>query len=542
MSEAAKAARAAMKTKAKRLTNGEPHAKVDASSWTPPEMMNTGAKTGLRPVSKRQYRKGGKVVAMHGEDCSPRADRKARKVGGRVGATEYANAKIVRNVKEANAEKFGKPHVGGLKRGGRAHRMDGGMNITDPRAVAAARMAAANQTAGVPAGRMNFARRQMTPLPMSGMKKGGGVSPESFMASYKDWSKKKHEVKKSIGAYKRGGKVEHQEWEHSKTDLQQDKKLAKKHHMTMEKWEGSKLDEKHDKQQSMKGLKKGGAAKWIQGAIKHPGALHKALHVASGEKIPAKKLAKATHSENPKLAKRARLAETLKGMHKADGGSAIERLLSRAREDKMPRRYVGPKRAGMPMGLDPIEQRVADTQREAAMNKAYADYKAKKAAQSVSDDADMRGAKMMAPDVMRKGGKVAPNYEGGTRPTGGRMARRTGGRAGKGKTDINIIIGGGARPDHGMGQSMQPGPIRPPGMPIPVSPPGQAPAAAPMPMPFPVPMGGAGGPPPGGPMGRKAGGRVGHRSYRSYKDMDAGAGSGEGRLEKTEIAKHKRGR
>ena len=34
---------------------------------------------------------------------------------------------------------------------------------------------------------------------------------------------------------------------------------------------------------------------------------------------------------------------------------------------------------------------------------------------------------------------------------------------------------------------------------------------------------------------RKAGGRVGHRSYRSYEDMDAGAGSGLGRLEKTEI-------
>jgi hypothetical protein len=59
----------------------------------------------------------------------------------------------------------------------------------------------------------------------------------------------------------------------------------------------------------------GGETKWIQGAIKHPGALHKQLHVPSGEKIPAGKLAKAAHSENPTLAKRARLAQTLKKLH-----------------------------------------------------------------------------------------------------------------------------------------------------------------------------------------------------------------------------------
>lgn len=56
--------------------------------------------------------------------------------------------------------------------------------------------------------------------------------------------------------------------------------------------------------------------KWIQGAIKHPGALRKSLHVKEGEKIPASKLKKAEHSKNPTLARRAHLAETLKKMHK----------------------------------------------------------------------------------------------------------------------------------------------------------------------------------------------------------------------------------
>jgi hypothetical protein len=55
---------------------------------------------------------------------------------------------------------------------------------------------------------------------------------------------------------------------------------------------------------------------WIKGAIKHPGALHKELGVKKGEKIPEKKLKKAEHSKNPKLKKRAQLAETLKKMHK----------------------------------------------------------------------------------------------------------------------------------------------------------------------------------------------------------------------------------
>jgi hypothetical protein len=55
---------------------------------------------------------------------------------------------------------------------------------------------------------------------------------------------------------------------------------------------------------------------WIAGAIKHPGALHRELHVPEGKKIPEAKIKKAEHSKNPTLKKRARLAETLKGFKK----------------------------------------------------------------------------------------------------------------------------------------------------------------------------------------------------------------------------------
>lgn len=59
------------------------------------------------------------------------------------------------------------------------------------------------------------------------------------------------------------------------------------------------------------GMAKGG--NWIQGAIKKPGALHKALGVPEGKKIPAAKLEKASQAPG-KMGRRARLAMTLKGM------------------------------------------------------------------------------------------------------------------------------------------------------------------------------------------------------------------------------------
>ena len=55
------------------------------------------------------------------------------------------------------------------------------------------------------------------------------------------------------------------------------------------------------------------ATKWIQKAIKKPGALHKEMGIPEGKRIPAKKLAKAAKAPG-KLGQRARLAETLKKM------------------------------------------------------------------------------------------------------------------------------------------------------------------------------------------------------------------------------------
>jgi hypothetical protein len=55
--------------------------------------------------------------------------------------------------------------------------------------------------------------------------------------------------------------------------------------------------------------------KWIQKAIKKPGALREQLGVKKGEKIPKKKLAAAA-KKGGKLGQRARLAQTLSKLRK----------------------------------------------------------------------------------------------------------------------------------------------------------------------------------------------------------------------------------
>lgn len=75
------------------------------------------------------------------------------------------------------------------------------------------------------------------------------------------YSDEDREGMSKAAGYKKGGKA----WEGSKKDEAQDKKLAKKHGMSMAKWEKSSLDKKHDKQESMKGLKHGGRSAYAKG-------------------------------------------------------------------------------------------------------------------------------------------------------------------------------------------------------------------------------------------------------------------------------------
>jgi hypothetical protein len=83
-----------------------------------------------------------------------------------------------------------------------------------------------------------------------------------------------------------------------------------KHHAGM-KHKDVQTKEDHDERREHREKK----TNFIAGAIKHPGALRKELHVKKGHKIPVAKLEKTSHAKG-KEGKRARLAMTLRKLRK----------------------------------------------------------------------------------------------------------------------------------------------------------------------------------------------------------------------------------
>jgi len=474
MSDMAKQARAAMKAKASKMTTADPHQKVDSSTWTPPEPLNTEVKTGMRPISRRAFKKGGKVM---GEKAACNLGRKPRKSGGKA---LTADSLINRNVKEANAERpGGKAHIGGLKTGGAAKRK--------------------GRASGGYLASADFGDQNAVPNPRR--------------------TAEDEEISPAMAARMRGimnqGAAESRRYEE---------------------------DEEAKRLLGIRGYKRGGATKKAMGGP-----------MAGSEKMMLD-------------------AQNVAGVP----ASVLDSAPAQSRFSKQ----MGLKKGGA--------AKHDDVKQDMALIKKMVKPSARKGKEGGGGLGMLGGVIPMLLKEKKDGGRTARKQGGGVFSgpgypgkvpgvTGGRIARATGGKTkGKGKTNINIVIAAGQKQPGADMMGPPPGMGQPPGgLPIPVPPgagaggppmPMPMPVAAPAPMPAPMPTprksGGrltkvahsykdmeAGAGSGEGRLqktdiakfkaGRKEGGKVGHRTYRSYKDMDAGAGSGFGRLEKTEIQKRK---
>jgi hypothetical protein len=529
MSDMAKSARAAMKAKAQRLGTDRPLTKVDSSSWSPAELLNADVKTGLRPISKRQFKKGGKVT---GKTTVARADRKARKSGGRALS---ADSLINRDVREANEQREGKKHVGGFKKGGAAKRKgrdDGGKVDEIAKIIEATKDMPATGKAGP------LTREEAGIKPGSSSPAQRAASAAAFDKEQMEYQRKMPQNRKAGGRTKKAAGGDTEQFGPGVAGAADMMKKAAGRAGVPGGLYGSGFNRVQKGALSplkATGMKKGGSAK------KHEDEAE--------DKALIKKMVKSSARTG-----------------KAEGGSFLSPF-----GEKQQR-------------LAQLKKQMLSANPKTTDKGTWGDMQAERSRLEADIAEGSKGMKGMGRTARATGGEVFsgagyPNKVPGVVP-GGRDAHARGGKTGKGKTNINIVIAAGKPAQSGNAPDM--GGPAPGGMPVPVPPPqAGTPMGAPQgaPMPMPAPGGGApGGMPPGmPPLPRKSGGRiskvaksyedmtagagsgegrlqktdiakrhmrkeggqVGHRTYRSYRDMDAGAGSGFGRLEKTEIQKHK---
>lgn len=576
MSDMAKKAREAMKAKAQRLGASRPLEKVDSSDFTPPELLNADIKTGARPISRRAFKKGGRVS---GEDCGARADRKPRKSGGKAEVKEWVNAKVNRNVKDANEEREGIKHVGGFKKGGRTkYATTGSVPLPPPRPKnldedreLSKQADMLNDTVDADYRKQLSDRQQQ----MAPRKKGGRVGKLSGGKLGRYAAKAANEVAWRGADYGEKAEIARRDGKYGnlKAKEKAEAKLGKRARgleMAISKMSGAPFvghEEKPilgyknkarigstERQADIDSgnMKKGGRVKKEDGGGTMLAAQRMMQRAQGVAGVPAGGIYGAGF-DRAGAGKLSPMAAAVPMARMKKGGKAeshSDEAMDRALIKKMvkPSARTG-KNDGGEMGAgagkrtDKPENVARPKYNEEAVDKAIASSRQKIGGREGS----AIKALLKGRTGRKQGGGVfsGPSYPGKVPGvTGGRIARATGGKTkGKGKTDVNIVIAAG-KPAGGPEMAPPAGPMRPPGaMPVPVPPPGMA-GAAPAGIPVPMPAGappaaglGAGAPGMGNlPLPRKAGGRV-SKIAKSYKDMTAGAASGEGRLQKSDIAK-----
>ena len=644
MSDLAKKARAAMKSKAERLGASRPLERVDSSDFTPPELLNADVKTGLRPVSRRAFKKGGKVM---GEACAPRADRKPRKNGGKAEykaeATEFANAKVNRNVKSANEQREGLKHVGGMKKGGRAKKAEGGgfdvqsmlgLRPLSETKVLPKQLADNMKKGGRAQKQAGGANVPLPPPRPKNLDEKRELSKQADMLNQivdPEYRKQLEAAQNAMAPRKSGGRAKKQAGgnlgEYGPGIAGAAKMLGRSGRagvpgammqfgrvgrgaLSPARAIGAGGMKKGGKAEDYKALRTKGGTQVMSGSYKKGG---EAKHVDEAmDKALIKKMVK------PEARKgRDNGGKTVESLYPAGGNegrymvpfdAANQKMSEAARAAMYERQNSDYQRTARDTAFEAKKARGVDFKKakdRADVAKTQADYtekelgpyknynRLKKGGRAKHPDEAMDKAlikKMVKPEARKGrdmggalGGLLTANAIKGDSPfstkgllgmlsgdgkkRGGsakhpdekmdkalikkmvkpeaRAARKAGGRT-KAKTNINIVIAAGKPAD---GADMMKPPSGIPtdnrgagGIPVPVSMPPGGPGGMPgggIPMPMPIPMPMAGGPPaPAGgmPMGRKTGGRV-TKVAKSYKDMEAGAGSGEGRLQKTDIAK-----
>lgn len=209
-----KALRAKRNDKARSLIESS-GGKVDSSTWTPSEPLDAEVKTGMRPISRRAFKTGGKV---EGEEAKANLSRTPR---GNIG---LANT----NQRIANEEREGKKHVGGFKRGGRTGYQDAGF-------VSGEELGEGSEPAPSASGRPSQAE----------MDRGQAALDAQIRA---DKAEEGRQALRDMGdktRRKNGGKAE-KKYEGSPKDNLLDARMAKKKGMTHAEWEKSPEDKRMD--------------------------------------------------------------------------------------------------------------------------------------------------------------------------------------------------------------------------------------------------------------------------------------------------------